>query len=545
MKRKLSIILSSLAVIAMTVPLCLKGPAKMEKVHASPELLALKQKVVMNYTAETFGTNEGVDTFKYDTTGQRELAVRLHLNTAYARDGLTLTNIGSRQGNSHVVTNTDKFLKGPAYFVPADQNFRYIDETVSALTFSYWVKGSADESLFGTEPGEQTGQREAAFSIRSWDADDNVLRSVDFCYGSVLSHEVDSENVTVPGTQQWITIGVGREAGTRTMYNGGSTGSYYNDGSTWDLHTYTMHPTNGLTMYKNGVKLANYLPTASTYTSGKPGVVRINAQGLLDISLNILKTTRANFHVHRGYYTTGAFPSASTAGIALDEFNIFKDALTDTEVELLYNSYKGVKYYDGATVLKTYSDLVGTNVPAYSPAKANYAFYRWASDAELQNPSTLTAIPSTDTNLYADWKNAANVTNGGINAATSFTDTYMHMADATFESGNYVGECDKKDGITGLSPYDEAKAAFNAMSEEGRFAFVTDAAFNDANARLQAWARANGDDFSGTTIVDASSSQLRINETNDISLILPLIAVMLLIISGYILLVRKQKVVIN
>lgn len=541
MKKKFSIVLSSLVVLAITVPLCLKGSANNEMVYASPEVLALKQKVVMNYTAETYGINEGVDTFKYDATGQRELAVRLNLHTIYNRDGLTLTNFGSRQGDSHVVTNTAEFLKGPAYYVDGNKSFSYIDETVSSLTFSYWVKGSATADQFGTTPDTQFGQREGAFSIRNYNADDNILRSVDFCYGSVMSYEVNSSNKTTDKSNQWITIGMTREAGNMTLYNGGTSTSFYNDGTSWDLHTYTMDPTNGLTMYKNGVKLVNYLPAATTYTTGLSGVTRISAQGLLDICLSILSSTRANFHVHRGYKGTGTYVSASTAGIALDEFNIFKGALSDVEVELLYNSYKGVKYYDGATALKTYSDLVGTNVPAYSPAKANFAFYRWASDAELQTPATVTTIPSADTSLYADWKNAANVTNGGINAASSFTDSYMHMADAAFDTGNYVGECDKKDGITGLSPYDEAKAAFNSMSEEGRFAFVTDAAFTNAYNRLQAWATAHNDVFAGTTIVAAGGSRLVINESTTTALI-PLIAAALLFSAiGFLYINRKKK----
>ncbi len=93
-----------------------------------------------------------------------------------------------------------------------------------------------------------------------------------------------------------------------------------------------------------------------------------------------------------------------------------------------------------------------------------------------------------------------------------FIEEFMHMEDYN----ENLGWCKDEEHHY----YVTAKEAFNELSSRQREAFLNETEFNDAKARLQAWATANGDTFeSGTNLIIKSRVNITFSNNNQIMLI--------------------------
>ena len=97
--------------------------------------------------------------------------------------------------------------------------------------------------------------------------------------------------------------------------------------------------------------------------------------------------------------------------------------------------------------------------------------------------------------------------------ANTFMAKYMKLATV---SGNGTGLC-----IT-QNWYANAKTAFNAISDDARELFLTNAAYTEGADRLRAWATANGDEVDGSYLLVSSGKITVFNEiiNNDNSMII-------------------------
>ncbi len=85
----------------------------------------------------------------------------------------------------------------------------------------------------------------------------------------------------------------------------------------------------------------------------------------------------------------------------------------------------------------------------------------------------------------------------------TFIADYMHMGDTDYD-GTGTGAC--------ASIYSDVKNAYNALTENQKYAFLNYSGYTDAKARLLAWAAANGDELdTSNNIATKKSSSLILN----------------------------------
>ena len=133
------------------------------------------------------------------------------------------------------------------------------------------------------------------------------------------------------------------------------------------------------------------------------------------------------------------------------------------------------------------------------------------------------------------------VTKTNAQLAQEFVDNFMHMDDISTSNTLDTGECR---GVSGY--YANAKSAFFALTKEVRLLVATN--HQEAFARLQAWARANGEEIvinSGDYVVSKASNFLLVHDTNKISHLLAILSAVLtaltiVILSSYVYKKRKQ-----
>ena len=86
---------------------------------------------------------------------------------------------------------------------------------------------------------------------------------------------------------------------------------------------------------------------------------------------------------------------------------------------------------------------------------------------------------------------------------SSFVTNNMHMSDTDYD-GTGTGAC--------ASIYSDVKTAYNALTENQKYAFLNYSGYTDAKARLLAWAAANGDELdTSNNIATKKSSSLILN----------------------------------
>ncbi len=123
--------------------------------------------------------------------------------------------------------------------------------------------------------------------------------------------------------------------------------------------------------------------------------------------------------------------------------------------------------------------------------------------------------------------------------ARKFVDDYMHFSDVSKDNGEEGTACKGNEGY-----YAQAKACWNALSNDARSAIATEDEFADARARLLAWASANGDTLDGTNILAAApNSILNGGSSNGVDIAVATVSVSVLAaaLCAAFLLIKKKK----
>lgn len=488
-----------------------------QKMEAKAESTTnFKQDIVFNWDAEEFSGAKGGGTniYRYNANGQKEVATRLELSSNYTYAGMSLPNIydeptGVAQGFSYAKHSSAKRLNGPVYTI-SDAKYQYLSCTPESqsLTISYWVKNTNQESkrwVNDTAPGTLCGNYEGIFSFRSKSITSGEIVGLDLGIGGLYYYsekaETDTDIANI-SAHQFFTPSTKNRTATYKMPNGNA--QFMSED--WEMITYVFDVNNGFAVYKNDTKIASYAGSTLLLNNKGSDFTLDQYRSLLATMLNNSDT---EFCIHRGFNRTNAYGQVYRNGIGIDDMNIFKRGLSDDEVTAFYNSYGTLNYMDQTTVKAAYHDLVGNQCFTLRADKTHksygkdltktigetvYKWYRWTEDDNLQKEVNVDEleISSTPKNVYLDWKNQTTlVTDGGIIAAESFVNDNMHMLDYS----ENLGWC--KDNEHHY--YETAKAAYNSLSDEGRFAFQNDTQFSDAKLRLDAWALANGDVYDFTS----------------------------------------------
>lgn len=535
-----------------------------QKMEAKAESTTnFKQDIVFNWDAEEFSgaTGGGTNIYRYNANGQKEVATRLNLSSDYTYAGMSLPNIyneptGVAQGFSYAKHSSASRLKGPVYTI-GDVNYQYLSCTPESqsLTISYWVKNTNQESnrwINDTASGTLCGNYEGIFSFRSKSITSGEIVGLDlgigglYYYSEKAETDTDKNNISA---HQFFTPSTKKRTATYKKENGNAEFMSVD----WEMITYVFDVDKGFAVYKNDTKIASYVGTTNLIKNSGTNITLDQYRILLATMLNNSDT---EFCIHRGFNRSDLYGQVYRNGIGIDDMNIFKRGLSDDEVTAFYNSYGTLNYMDQTTVKAAYHDLVGNQCFTLRADKTHksygkdltktigetvYKWYRWTEDDNLQKEVNVDEleISSTPKNVYLDWKNQTTlVTDGGIIAAESFVNDNMHMLDYS----ENLGWCNDSEHHY----YETAKAAYNSLSDEGRFAFQNDTQFSDAKLRLDAWALANGDvyDFTSNQYTKskmssrAFASSLNVNNS---SFFLVISIVSLGILSVFIYYAKRKK----
>lgn len=513
-----------LGLFALIAPLGLALTYHPNQIEVKASGTNFKQDIVFNWDGEEFSSSNGggVNIYRYNKDGQKEVATRLKLASDYSYSNMAIPNIydepkGVAQGFSYAKHNSSTRLSGPVYNIN-EEGYKYLANNPAnqSLTISYWVKNTNQESNRWQDDvamGTLCGNYEGIFSFRSKSITPGELVGLDLGIGGIYYYsekeetETDIKNIS---NHQFLTASTSKRKRTFETKNGNALFSSIE----WEMITYVFDASNGFSIYKNDKKIASYA-NSTTLLNNKGNDFTVDQyRNLLATMLN---REDSEFCIHRGFNRSAAYGQTYTKGIGIDDMNIFNRGLSEAEVKEFFSSYGTLNYMDGESVKATYKDLIGNKCftlkpnsdehKSYGPILSKtvdgikYNWYRWTSDEFLQEKVNVDdlEIASEPKNVYLDWQNSSNkVSDGGRNAAKAFIDANMHMNDYVTSQG----WCADNEHHY----YETAKAAYNLMSEEGRLAFQNDEEFIDAKARLDAWANANGDSL------DSASNRYNTNE---------------------------------
>lgn len=117
-----------------------------------------------------------------------------------------------------------------------------------------------------------------------------------------------------------------------------------------------------------------------------------------------------------------------------------------------------------------------------------------------------------------------------------FVNDYLHP-EIGYDDNSDTGACLGAEGY-----YAKAKVAFNNLTAKQRAAFVSDAAYANPYARLQAWARANGETFDASnSLVSASNFNMPTFESNSYVIIISLIGILSVSAISLIVINKRKK----
>ena len=198
----------------------------------------------------------------------------------------------------------------------------------------------------------------------------------------------------------------------RSTYNSFDNGSFRTSGTTsdkmesgrWYMITQTFSATNGLTIYRDGVKKVHYT-TASKLVTNNGDPEPWTMGDVISHLFQILTTKNSRLSFFRGR------SSQRTIGVCTDELTIFKGALTEDEINIWKDAYTTISYKDEESTLKTYTDVARNLIPTYTPTKEDHTFYKWATDEKLLSQMSQ-EMQLADYSVYADWKDNNNVSDG-------------------------------------------------------------------------------------------------------------------------------------
>lgn len=517
-----------LGLFALIAPLGLALTYHPNQIEVKASGTNFKQDIVFNWDGEEFsGSNGGgVNIYRYNKDGQKEVATRLKLASSYSYSNMATPNIydestGVAQGFSYAKHNSNSStrLSGPVYNIN-EEGYKYLanDPTSQSLTVSYWAKNTNQEGKrWQDDVGTNTlcGNYEGIFSFRSKSINPGELVGLDLGIGGIYYYSEKEEtdtDINNISNHQFLTASTSKRKETRTFET--KNGNALFSSIEWEMITYVFDSSSGFSIYKNDKKIASYA-NSTTLLNNKGNDFTVDQyRNLLATMLN---REDSEFCIHRGFNRSAAYGQTYTKGIGIDDMNIFNRGLSEAEVKEFFSSYGTLNYMDGESVKATYKDLIGNKCftlkpnsdehKSYGPILSKtvdgikYNWYRWTSDEHLQDEVNVDdlEIAREPINVYLDWQNSSNkVSDGGRNAAKTFIDTNMHMNDYVISQG----WCADNEHHY----YETAKAAYNSMSEEGRFALQNDEEFIDAKTRLDAWANANGDSL------DSSSNKYNTNE---------------------------------
>lgn len=501
-----------LGLFALIAPLGLALSYQSNQIEVKASGTNFKQDIVFNWDGEEFsGSNGGgVNIYRYGKDGEKEVATRLKLVSDYSYSNMSTPNIydepsGVAQGFSYAKHNSSisTRLSGPVYNIN-EEGYKYFanDPTSQSLTISYWVKNTNQEGNRWQDDvamGTLCGNYEGIFSFRSKSVTGELV-GLDLGIGGIYYYSEKEETETdIKNISNHLFLNASTPKRTRTFET--KNGNALFSSIEWEMITYVFDASNGFSIYKNDTKIASYAKSTKLLNNKGNDFTVDQYRNLLATMLN---SESSEFCIHRGFNRSTSYGQTYTSGIGIDDMNIFNRGLSEAEVKEFFDSYGTLNYMDGESIKATYKDLIGNKCftlkpnsnehKSYGPllkktvGETTYNWYRWTSDEDLQNKENVDdlEIDSNPINVYLDWQNSSNkVSDGGRNAAKTFVDTNMHMNDYVTMQG-WCADNEHR-------YYETAKAAYNSMSEEGRFALQNDEEFIDAKARLEAWANANGD----------------------------------------------------
>ena len=249
-------------------------------------------------------------------------------------------------------------------------------------------------------------------------------------------------------------------------------------------------------------------------------------------------TTQNNYDAPTSATTNGGKEAANYIKLATSKagHNItltFADELI-TKVVVVgkrYSANKSDPTMTGATADKSYT-AEDTTVTYTFTSAVDEIVLSATSGNQFYCKSITVYGPQSDDSLTSD-----------AQAVYAFEETYMHLDDYNSNLGyckdnehNYYQKDATQDG---------AKRGFNSLSPEQRALFVSNEAFADAWARLQAWATANGDSLNASNQLAAKSGVSPLvniigENTNTVAIIVIISMVSVTAIGGYFFL-RKRK----
>ena len=363
-------------------------------------LNAVKEKVSMTFEQDALGGTTHKD---YNNSNYRR-------QTKTPESGYNVfTTVGETDwNNTEVVTDskagsgaykriTNTALKG--LVLRANSDHSWLDNySGTDFTINFFVKNQGGASYF-----------EGLYSFRHGSTEYNIDVGVAGFWCNSINSSDQSDNTW----RKYINSSTSAWAG-RTSYNNFDNGSFRTSagGSTadnmladrWYMITYTFSATDGLTIYRDGVKKINLTNGCKLAgNSGDPNPWTVD--DLRSKLLEILKTKNTRVMFFRGQ------SGQRTVGVCTDELTIFRSSLTEEEINIWKDSYVTLSYKDGSETIKTYTDVAKNLIPVYTPEKDNYTFYKWATDEKLLTQMSQ-EIQYSDYNVYADWKDENNVSNG-------------------------------------------------------------------------------------------------------------------------------------
>lgn len=225
-----------LGLFALIAPLGLALTYHPNQIEVKASGTNFKQDIVFNWDGEEFSSSNGggVNIYRYNKDGQKEVATRLKLASDYSYSNMAIPNIydepkGVAQGFSYAKHNSSARLSGPVYNIN-EEGYKYLanNPASQSLTVSYWVKNTNQEGKrWQDDVGTNTlcGNYEGIFSFRSKSIKQGELVGLDLGIGGIYYYSEKDETETdinnIPN-HQFLTASTPKRTRTFETENGNS-----------------------------------------------------------------------------------------------------------------------------------------------------------------------------------------------------------------------------------------------------------------------------------------------------------------------------------